>query len=227
MLAAMSRRLLVAAAVIAALGVIVLIAVVLGVRAMPRSATTPGAGDGGSEAALRLQAAIHKTFDASSLSEGLVASQRSGLQYEKLEYNAPDRVEMVNTPTNPLIIAVGRRAYVLNASGWGWSEAENQRPGAEKAEALGPLSLALRSRVVRRAGQTFTAVTSYRGTPSPKDRGKATLTIRTVDGFVSEARIVIHSNDSAWPDQITTIRITDIDSTPTISIPSDISTRSG
>lgn len=207
----------------------VIAAAVLGVLGMPTS--TPATADtvhGNPRAAGQLWAVVKRTLRASSLSEGLIISQSSGPRYEKMVYNAPDRLETVNSSMQqPLIIAVGASEYALNPSGSGWSETEKRRSGTEKTAALGYLSLALRSSTVHRSGRSFTAVIFYHGSPSQKDRDEAIATIRTAGGFVSEESLVIRSSDRLWPGETMTIKFSDIDASPKVLIPSAVSNRPG
>src|SRR5271166_2538908 len=88
----------------------ILLAIVGGLTIMATLAAVPGAliptpagagtVHGTHRAAEQLRAAVEKTLRASSFSEGLIISLRSGPEYEKLVYNAPDRLEIVNPPAN-------------------------------------------------------------------------------------------------------------------------------
>ena len=207
----------------------VIAAVVLGALGMATSTpATAATAHGNPRAAGQLWAVVKRTLRASSLSEGLIIAQSSGPRYEKIVYNAPDRLETVDSSMEqPLIIAVGASEYALDPSGSGWTETENRRSGTEKTAALGYLSLALRSSTVHRSGRSFTAVIFYHGSPSWKDRDEAIATIRTAGGFVSEESLVIRSSDRHWPGETMTIRFSDIDASPKILIPSAVSNRPG
>lgn len=163
---------------------------------------------------------VRKTLGASSLSEEVNILEQSGPESEWYIYNAPDRLEISNSPTaQPVAIVDGGKEYSLNSTGPGWTGVHNQKPGEVKVAVFGFLSQTLRSPSVQWNGRSLVAVSREDGFPSPADTDELVTTIRISGGYVSQERVVVHSDDPNWKGETLNISFTDIDSSPTISAP--------
>jgi hypothetical protein len=171
-------------------------------------------------AAEQLRAALDKTLTASSFNETVNIQEKSGPESERYVYNAPDKLEIFNvSASQPSVIVVGGTEYHPDSPGSGWTGVHNQRPGEAKTTVLGYLSQLLKSRSVKRVGQSFTAITYSRGWPLPNDANEEIARLQVSKGFVSQDRLVVHSDDANWPGETVTLKFSDIDTSPVISAP--------